>query len=304
MRKAHPYVELMRLEKPIGSWLLFWPGAWSIAMANYSLQEGLNWKLLGLFGVGSIVMRGAGCTINDLWDRRIDRLVERTQSRPLAANRLTPLQAVVFLGGQLTIGLAILLQLNWPSVLLGAASLLPVVLYPLMKRVTYWPQFVLGMTFNWGALLGWTATLGTFNPHVLLPLYTAGISWTMLYDTIYALQDIKDDLQANVKSTAIKFGENVKIWLAGFGCISTGSFIYAGGQNAMGPIYYTGVTLAAVHMAWQVYTLKRHDVMDCLRKFKSNRWVGAIIFAGIALDIASQQLAINVSELLSSKAFL
>lgn len=145
-------------------------------------------KLLTLFGLGALVMRGAGCTINDLWDKDIDAKVERTKNRPLVNNEIKPLDAWVFLSGQLSVGLIILQQLNWPSIVIGACSLGLVTVYPLMKRITYWPQFMLGMTFNYGALLGWCATQGTINLSACLPLYVAGISWTIVYDTIYAHQ--------------------------------------------------------------------------------------------------------------------
>ncbi|PJF19034.1 hypothetical protein PSACC_01152 [Paramicrosporidium saccamoebae] len=295
-RRMHPYTDLMRLDKPIGSWLLFWPSAWSLAFT-----PPVSLPLLALFATGAVVMRGAGCTINDLWDQRIDALVERTRKRPLPAGRLSTRQAVVFLGAQLSVGLVILLQLNWTSVAVGAASLLPVALYPLMKRVTYWPQFVLGLTFNWGVLLGWTAQTGTLQLPVVLPLYLAGISWTMLYDTIYALQDIKDDLQVGVKSTAIRFGGNVKRWLCGFAAVSISSFVVAGMQQGMSLFYYAGIAGAAVHMTWQIYTLRPHNVADCLSKFKSNRWLGAIVFAGILLDAA---IPYEIAHLVSFRPFL
>lgn len=273
-------------------------------MACQNYHDPLNWKLLALFGVGSVVMRGAGCTINDLWDKRLDRLVDRTKDRPLAAGKLTTLQALTFLGGQLSVGLVILLQLNWTSVALGASSLLPVIFYPLMKRVTYWPQFVLGLTFNWGALLGWTAHTGHFDLSIMAPLYVAGICWTMVYDTIYALQDIHDDIQVNIKSTAIRFGDNVKIWLAAFATTSIVAFTYTGIQAGMGPFYYIGVGGAALHYMWQIGTLKKDDVADCLRKFKSNRWLGALVFGGIILDFFHDRFAGGVAEFLTLKPSL
>lgn len=164
--------------------------AWSITMAAYSTAFPLPSTLyqLALFGTGAVVMRGAGCTINDLWDRDIDNKVERTRLRPLAARTVTPFQAFSFLGLQLSVGLAVLTQLNWYSILLGASSLAVVVVYPLMKRITYWPQFVLGLAFNWGALLGSSAVLGHTNWEVALPLYAGSICWTLVYDTIYAHQ--------------------------------------------------------------------------------------------------------------------
>lgn len=167
--------------------MLFWPCAWSIAL---SASPGTlpDLSSLALFGIGAFIMRGAGCTINDMWDKDIDAKVERTKNRPLVNGQISQLDALVFLSGQLSVGLMVLMQLNWPSILLGASSLGLVIIYPLMKRITYWPQFVLGMTFNWGALLGWCATQGTVDWIACLPLYTAGVCWTIVYDTIYAHQ--------------------------------------------------------------------------------------------------------------------
>lgn len=212
-KDLNPYIRLVRFDRPIGkptevswifhshsrlnsilvsflyagSWLLFWPCGWSIAMS--AAAGGLpDLKVLTLFGLGALVMRGAGCTINDLWDKDIDAKVERTKNRPLANKEISSLDAWVFLAGQLSVGLIILQQLNWPSIVIGACSLGLVTIYPLMKRITYWPQLMLGMTFNYGALLGWCATQGTINLSACLPLYIAGISWTIVYDTIYAHQ--------------------------------------------------------------------------------------------------------------------
>lgn len=170
-----------------GSWLLFWPCGWSIALSA-TAGELPDVKTLALFGCGALIMRGAGCTINDLWDKDIDAKVERTKNRPLVNNEIKSLDAWVFLSGQLSVGLMVLLQLNWTSIVIGACSLGLVIIYPLMKRITYWPQFVLGMTFNYGAILGWCATQGSIDLAACLPLYVAGISWTIIYDTIYAHQ--------------------------------------------------------------------------------------------------------------------
>ncbi|XP_041336275.1 4-hydroxybenzoate polyprenyltransferase, mitochondrial isoform X2 [Pyrgilauda ruficollis] len=182
-----PYLRLMRLHQPAGTWLLYLPCTWSIGLAA---APGClpDWRMLSLFGVGAVLMRGAGCTINDMWDRDYDRQVARTASRPLAAGDISTFQSLVFLGGQLSLALCVLLCLNYYSIILGAASLFLVVTYPLMKRITYWPQLVLGFTFNWGALLGWSAIKGSCEWSVCLPLYFAGVMWTLVYDTIYAHQ--------------------------------------------------------------------------------------------------------------------
>ncbi|RXG62123.1 4-hydroxybenzoate polyprenyltransferase, mitochondrial [Armadillidium vulgare] len=205
-QKIQPYLQLMRVDRPIGSWLLFWPCGWSIALAapSGSLPDPY---ILTLFAVGSFIMRGAGCTINDMWDKDLDKKVERTSSRPLAVGAVNQLESLIFLSFQLGLGCLILLQLNWYSIMLGISSLGNcnnlVVLYPLMKRFTYWPQLMLGFTFNWGALLGWSAVQGSCDWSVVLPLYIAGISWTLIYDTIYAHQDKKDDALIGIKSTAL-----------------------------------------------------------------------------------------------------
>lgn len=185
-----------------GSWLLFWPCGWSIALS--ATAGGLpDLQTLALFGCGALIMRGAGCTINDLWDKDIDAKVKRTKNRPLVNNEIKPLDAWVFLSGQLSVGLMVLLQLNWTSIVIGASSLGLVIVYPLMKRITYWPQFVLGMTFNYGALLGWCATQGSINLAACLPLYIAGISWTIIYDTIYAHQVNSIDFSKILRSIIV-----------------------------------------------------------------------------------------------------
>lgn len=281
--KSHflsPYVRLARLDKPIGSWLLFWPCGWSISLAA-AAGAFPDPYLLILFGTGAVLMRGAGCTINDLWDRDIDAQVERTRDRPLVANEITEKNAVVFLACQLSAALAVLLQLNWYSVILGASSLGLVITYPLMKRFTYYPQLMLGLTFNWGALLGWSAVHGSTDWAVCLPLYTAGVFWTLIYDTIYAHQDRIDDLLIGMKSTAIKFGENTKPWLSAFGCGMMGSLLTTGMLSAQTWPYYASLSIIAGHIAHQIYTLDIYSGKDCSSKFISNKYIGAILFLGI-----------------------
>ncbi|XP_045847756.1 4-hydroxybenzoate polyprenyltransferase, mitochondrial isoform X2 [Meles meles] len=186
-RPLQPYLRLMRLDKPVGTWLLYLPCTWSI---GFAAEPGCfpDWYMLTLFGTGAVLMRGAGCTINDMWDRDYDKKVIRTANRPIAAGDISIFRSFLFLGGQLTLALGVLLCLNYYSIALGAASLLLVITYPLMKRITYWPQLALGLTFNWGALLGWSAVKGSCDPSVCLPLYFSGIMWTLIYDTIYAHQ--------------------------------------------------------------------------------------------------------------------
>ncbi|XP_053673974.1 4-hydroxybenzoate polyprenyltransferase, mitochondrial [Anopheles nili] len=277
-----PYVRLMRIDRPIGSWLLFWPCGWGIAL---SAPAGC-WPdpvMLGLFGVGAFIMRGAGCTINDLWDRDIDAKVARTRNRPLVAGEITPFDALVFLSGQLGVGLLVLLQLNWYSILLGASSLGLVIIYPLMKRVTYWPQLILGATFNWGALLGWSATQGSVEWSACLPLYVAGVCWTIVYDTIYAHQDKKDDLMIGIKSTALRFGDNTKLWLTGFTAAMLGNLVAAGLVCDQSWPYYTSIGLIGAHLAHQIFSLNIHNPTDCASKFISNHQIGLLLFLGIVL---------------------
>ncbi|XP_015600631.1 4-hydroxybenzoate polyprenyltransferase, mitochondrial isoform X1 [Cephus cinctus] len=281
-KKVQPYIKLMRIDKPIGSWLLYWPCGWSIALAAPAGAIP-DLHLLALFGLGAFVMRGAGCTINDMWDKDIDGKVARTKDRPLVTGQVSQFQALVFLGSQLTVGLLVLLQLNWYSIILGASSLGLVIIYPLMKRVTYWPQFILGMTFNWGALLGWSAVHGTCNWSVCLPLYVAGICWTILYDTIYAHQDKVDDLLLGIKSTALKFGDKTKLYLSGFGATMISSLVGVGLAVEQTWPYYGAVGIVASHLANQIYTLNVDNPTDCANKFISNHKVGMILFAGIVL---------------------
>ncbi|XP_046747808.1 4-hydroxybenzoate polyprenyltransferase, mitochondrial isoform X2 [Diprion similis] len=277
-----PYLRLMRIDKPIGSWLLFWPCGWSIALAA---PPGMipDPQMLALFGLGAFIMRGAGCTINDMWDRDIDKRVARTKDRPLVSGEVTQLEALVFLSGQLGLGLSVLLQLNWYSILLGASSLGLVVIYPLMKRITHWPQLILGMTFNWGALLGWSAVQGSCDWSVCLPLYVAGVCWTILYDTIYAHQDKVDDILLGIKSTALKFGDNTKVWLSCFGTSMISSLLTSGIMVDQTWPYYVAVGVIGSHLANQIYTLNIDNPTDCANKFVSNHRVGLILFTGIVL---------------------
>ncbi|KAL1132810.1 hypothetical protein AAG570_010762 [Ranatra chinensis] len=272
----------MRLDAPTGSWLLFYPSSWSIALAADPGALPSAYYLL-LFGCGALVMRGAGCTINDLWDKDLDGRVQRTRKRPLVTGEISQRKAVVFLGGQLSVALAILLQLNWFSVFLGASSMFLVVIYPLMKRVTHWPQFVLGLTFNWGALLGWSAVHGSIDAMICLPLYTAGVCWTIIYDTIYAHQDRADDVLLGIKSTAIKFGDDTKKWLCLFATGMVGGLITCGINSGQTWPFFASVSAVTAHLIHQIYSLNIHNPTDCKTKFVSNQTVGFILFLGIVV---------------------
>lgn len=276
---AQPYLRLARLDRPVGSWLLFWPCGWSLCLAapGGHLPDP---KLLLTFALGALVMRGAGCTINDMWDRKIDSLVQRTRDRPLASGQISMFDALTFLCGQLGVGLLILLELNWYSVLLGASSMSMVILYPLMKRLTHYPQLVLGLVFNWGALLGWSASSGICEWSVCLPLYLSGICWTMIYDTIYAHQDKYDDIIVGVHSTAIKFGDQTPVCLSCFATTMGANLTYVGYISGQTWPYYASLMVVMSHIGHQIYTLDINNREDCAKKFLSNRWVGLILFLG------------------------
>ncbi|KAJ1218756.1 hypothetical protein NDU88_006332 [Pleurodeles waltl] len=250
-KSTQPYLRLMRLDKPIGTWLLYLPCTWSISLAA---ETGClpDLGMLALFGTGAVLMRGAGCTINDMWDRDYDKMVERTASRPIAAGEISHFQSLVFLGGQLSLALGVLLCLNYYSIALGAASLALVITYPLMKRITYWPQFVLGLTFNWGALLGWSAVRGSCDWSVCLPLYFSGVMWTLIYDTIYAHQDKRDDMVIGIKSTALRFGEQTKQWLSGFSIAMLVGLTVTGINCDQTLPYYSALAVTGAHLAHQV----------------------------------------------------
>ncbi|WP_119167720.1 4-hydroxybenzoate octaprenyltransferase [Algihabitans albus] len=277
-----PYLRLARADRPIGTWLLLWPCWWSIALATAWQDQALDLPLLLLFGLGALVMRAAGCTVNDLLDRRIDAKVARTASRPIASGQISVLQALVFLAVLLGLGLAILLQLSQTAILLGLASLLLVFPYPLMKRITYWPQAWLGLTFNWGALMGWAAVTGSIAWPALL-LYVAGFFWTLGYDTIYAHQDKEDDALIGVRSSALRLGNESRPWLAGFYAVAVLLLIVAGWSAEAAWPYFLGVAAMAGHFVWQIVTLDIDDPRNCLVRFKSNRDAGALFLAGILL---------------------
>jgi 4-hydroxybenzoate polyprenyltransferase len=284
-----PYAKLMRLDRPIGTWLLLWPCWWSLVWAlDRAPANGREWLHLAwlyvLFGVGAVVMRGAGCTYNDIVDRDFDAKVERTRTRPIASGQVSVRGGIAFMALQLLVGLAILLQLNWFAVALGAASLLLVFTYPLMKRITYWPQFVLGLAFNWGALLGWAAVTGTLTWAPAL-LYAGGIAWTLGYDTIYAHQDKEDDILVGVKSTALKLGAQSRRWIAGFYIVAVAFFAAAGIADGLGWPFYAALALGALQLAWQVADGDLDDAADCLVKFKSNRYFGWILVAGLFAEL-------------------
>ncbi|TDH62270.1 4-hydroxybenzoate octaprenyltransferase [Dankookia rubra] len=269
-----PYALLARLDRPIGSWLLFLPGLWAFAMAAPDWAEGLRLTLL--FGIGAVAMRGAGCVVNDLWDRDIDRQVERTRGRPLAAGTVTPFQALCFLAGLCTVGLLVLVQLNLTAILFGLCALVPILLYPLAKRVTNWPQAMLGLVFSWAAPEGIAAATGRIDAAALL-LWAAGFCWILGYDTIYAHQDREDDAAVGIGSTALRFGEDTRPFLAACYGATLALLAAAGWAAGLHWAFLPGLLLPAALLARQVATLDIHDPGHCLVLFKANREVGLAI---------------------------
>jgi 4-hydroxybenzoate polyprenyltransferase len=316
-----PYARLVRLDKPVGTMLLLWPCTWSTVMAAAasssssisavsaaSSMEHVG-SLIGLFTVGSFAMRGAGCIINDMWDKRYDAKVERTKHRPLASGELNLSQASYLLMSHFGIGLAVLHYLPSYAATVSLASMPLVITYPLMKRYTNLPQLVLGFTFNWGVLVGWAAVQNTLlHPSVPL-LYASGVAWTLIYDTLYAHQDKKDDVQLGLKSTAIYFGDTyTKPILSTLATLAFGGWCAAGYYSGLlvipttaqeaahaDPstiIYTTGCTLAYSHLLWQVYTANLNDASNLAKRFESNNNVGAILFGTILTASCSQTLPI------------
>ena len=287
---SRPYLRLARLDRPIGSWLLLMPCWWSCALAAIAAGN-VTPRLshLALFFLGAFAMRGAGCTWNDIVDRDLDRSVERTRSRPIPSGQVSVMQATVFLLLQSLIGLAVLLSFNLFTVGLGVASLAIVAVYPFMKRITYWPQIVLGLAFSWGALMGWAAAFGRLDPPALL-LYAGSIAWVIGYDTIYAHQDREDDALIGIKSTALLFGERTKPMLAAFYTLAAVLIGAAGLAAGAGPVFALGLLAFAAHLAWQIVRLDIADPDLCLTLFKSDRDAGLILFAGLLADAAVRRL--------------
>ncbi|NMJ40316.1 4-hydroxybenzoate octaprenyltransferase [Roseomonas sp. JC162] len=269
-----PYALLMRLDRPIGSWLLFLPGLWAFAMAAPSWGRGL-W-LTVLFGLGAVLMRGAGCVVNDLWDRDLDRQVERTAGRPLASGAVRPKQALAFLLGLLLVSLLILVQLPWAAILLGVLSLVPIALYPLAKRLTDWPQAVLGVVFSWAAPMGYASATGGLDA-AAIALWAAGFFWILGYDTIYAHQDREDDALVGIRSTALRFGEKTRPFLAACYAVTLVLLLLAGWLAGLSWLYVPALLLPAALLARQVVTIDIGDPALCLRLFKANRDVGLAI---------------------------
>jgi 4-hydroxybenzoate polyprenyltransferase len=281
---SRPYLRLARFDRPIGSWLLLMPCWWSAAMAAGVLGDVRQLPVvIVLFFVGAFVMRGAGCTWNDIADRDLDAMVERTRSRPIPAGQVSVVQAAAFLVMQALIGLVVLLQFNRFAVATGIASLIIVAIYPFMKRITWWPQIVLGLAFSWGALMGFAVTLGRIDAAALW-LYAGAIAWVIGYDTIYAHQDAEDDALIGIKSTALLFGARTRPALAAFYAIAV--VLIAIALAASGARWPAAIGLAAfaAHLVRQILRLDISNPALCLRIFKSNRDAGLLLFAGLLID--------------------
>src|SRR5437899_1629058 len=270
-----PYLRLGRLDRPIGAWLLLLPCWWSVGLAAVRSAEPVNLWHAMLFFIGAFAMRGAGCTWNDIVDRDLDARVERTRSRPIPSGQVTVAAAAGFLALQALLGLAVLLQFNRFTVFVGFASLAIVAIYPFMKRITYWPQIVLGLAFSWGALMGWPATFARLDPPAVL-LYAGAICWVIGYDTIYAHQDRDDDALIGIKSTALLFGARTKWMLASFYALAVVFIALAGWRAGGGLVFALGLAAFAFHLAWQTARLDIDDPLNCLAVFKSNRDAGLI----------------------------
>jgi 4-hydroxybenzoate polyprenyltransferase len=281
---SRPYLRLGRFDRPIGSWLLLMPCWWSAALAAGVARDISQLALvIVLFFIGAFVMRGAGCTWNDITDRDLDGRVERTRSRPIPAGQVSVSQALVFLVLQALIGLAVLLQFNRFAIMTGIASLVIVVVYPFMKRITWWPQVVLGLAFSWGALMGFAVTLGRIDL-TAVALYAGSISWVIGYDTIYAHQDAEDDALIGIKSTARLFGTRTHRALVVFYTLAVALIGVALLLAGAGWPAWAGLIAFAAHLAWQIRRLDISDPALCLRVFKSNRDAGLLLFAGLLVD--------------------
>jgi 4-hydroxybenzoate polyprenyltransferase len=281
-----PYLRLARADRPAGFFLLAFPCFWSLALAARSLDEAYpDVRLLVLFAIGALVMRAAGCTYNDVVDRDIDAQVQRTRGRPIPSGQVSVQNATLFMIALSLIGFIVLLQFNTFTIWLGLGVLPIVALYPFVKRFSSWPQLVLGLAFNWGALLGWTAVRGRLDWAAVV-LYVGAVAWTIGYDTIYAHQDRDEDGVLGLKSTALRFGRATYAWLAVLYTLAFAAIVTAGIMAHAGMAFLAGMTAAAAQLAWQVATLDIADPDNCLRRFRSNRDFGAIVFAAILIDMA------------------
>jgi 4-hydroxybenzoate polyprenyltransferase len=280
-----PYLRLARFDRPIGAWLLLFPCWWGQALGELSIGRPYpNLWYLALFLVGAFVMRGAGCTYNDIVDRDYDASVARTAARPIPSGQVSVAEAWMFFGILCLVGLLVLIQFNLFTIALGAASLLLVAIYPFMKRFTYWPQLVLGLTFKWGALVGWSAVTGSLSL-AAITLYAGCVLWTIGYDTIYAHQDKEDDLAIGLKSTALRFGAATPRWLTVFYAGAIVLWALSGAMAGARLAFFLALPRSVVQLAWQVATLDTADPANCLTRFRSNQLIGWGLFLGALIDM-------------------
>ena len=281
MQHLKVFIDLTRLNKPIGFMLLFWPCSWSLAFANI---ENSNFNLflyyLLLFFLGSVLMRSAGCIFNDIVDKDFDKNVKRTKNRPIAAGRISILHALIYVLMLCIIAFFILIQFNMLTIFLGLGSMVLAFSYPFMKRITYWPQLFLGITFNWGIIMAWTAFNNNITPEIVL-LYLSAIFWTLGYDTLYGAQDMSDDEIIGVKSTSIKFKNNMKIFVTFSYFISIGFIVFLF-KNFIGQNIFTIFLLMfVISLLYQLLALKKNDPNQYLKLFKTNNISGLLLFIGI-----------------------
>ena len=275
------YGRLARWDRPIGIWLLLFPCWWAVALAAAPHWDNMvGW--MALFAVGALAMRGAGCTWNDIVDRKVDAQVERTRGRPLPSGEVKLHQALIWMALQSLVGVAILFKFNKFAGGVALASLLLVAIYPTMKRLTSWPQVVLGLAFNWGALVGYAALTGKLS-WAAFALYAGGVAWTMVYDTIYAMQDQRDDAVIGVRSTARRFAGAPRRWLSLFAVLALAGWALAGYLANLSPLYGAALAVIALHFAWQIAFLKPHDQADCLAKFQANAHIGILLTVAVIL---------------------
>ncbi len=281
MNQLKIFIDLTRLGKPIGFMLLFWPCSWGLSFAYYFDQDIDTFSFyLVLFFLGSVFMRSAGCIVNDIVDRNIDKKVERTKLRPIASGKISIIRSLVYVTLLCLLSLIILVQFNGLTIFLGLASMILAFSYPFMKRITYWPQLFLGLTFNWGIIMAWTSIMNNISPEIIL-LYASAIFWTLGYDTIYGLQDIKDDEIIGMKSTSIKFKNNIKLFVSLCYLINLLLLVYIF-KNFLGGNYTTILFIVYVlSLIMQIYIFNKKSPQNCLEAFKLNNFSGLILFISI-----------------------
>ena len=284
MKQLNLFIQLIRLKRPIGYMLLFWPCAWGLTLA-YDFSKNLNdyFLYLSLFFLGSVLMRSAGCIVNDISDKEFDKKVSRTKNRPIASNKVSIKLAIFYTIVLCLLALLVLINFNNLTIILALCSMPLAFTYPLMKRFTYWPQLFLGITFNYGLILGWTSIAGEIS---IIPIvfYLGAIFWTLAYDTIYGFQDIKDDEIIGIKSTSIKFKKNPKLFLTICYLIFLTSLIITGVSMKFNTMFYFFILIPTAHLFfYQIYNFNFKNPKNCLKIFKSNNFFGAIILCNILI---------------------